>query len=86
MPNPPSDDDQPLRLAVELMTAHLAITGTRRDRLALHHDLRELAAAHPTLDAAMRSLIEERTKSERWRTYNRAEKAAAEWAERNNRI
>jgi hypothetical protein len=78
----PPPEPEPLILAIELLVAGLALAGSRADRLALHHDLRALAAKHPALEAAMRSLIEDRPAFERWRAYNRAEAAAAAWVER----
>jgi hypothetical protein len=79
-------DPEALILAIELLVTGLALAGSRADRLALHHDLRTLAAKHPALEAAMRSLIEDRPAFERWRAYNRAEAAAAAWVKRQSAI
>jgi hypothetical protein len=80
-PAPGGKSDVPVLLALHLIIAQLAYTGTRADRLRLHAHLQPVAGQHPVLAVALRELLEDRPKAERWRAYARAEAAAADWVD-----
>jgi hypothetical protein len=85
VPRDPTSEILPLCHAIDLLIAHLTITGSREELISLHIDLRPLGLKHHGIRELAKGLLKEHTPDARWRAYNRAKVAAVEWAELKSR-